>query len=97
MSPDVPMMCVTGLCKTSVAAISFWRSRGCDDDDDESITMLRAIRVDSIVTGGYATVAIQEESLSQSKSKLSTSYLSSSSTTTLPASLGFNRVNEDGH
>lgn len=32
------MMCVTGLCKTLVAAISFWRSRGCDDDDDESRT-----------------------------------------------------------
>lgn len=72
---------------------SFKDSNDDDNDDDESITMLKAIRVDSIVTGGYATDA--QESLSQSKSKLSTSYLSSSSS--LPASLGFNRVNEDGH
>ncbi|KAL7441554.1 hypothetical protein ACHAXM_008124 [Skeletonema potamos] len=49
--------------------------------DGDSITMIRAIRVDSIVTGGYATDASLEMA-SKSKSSLS---------------LSFNRVNENGH
>jgi len=53
-----------------------------NDDDADSITMVRAIRVDSIVTGGYATDASPDIAWSNSKSS---------------SSLGLNRVNEDGH
>jgi hypothetical protein len=53
-----------------------------DDDDGDSITMIRAIRVDSIVTGGYATDASPEMAWSKSNPS---------------SSLGLNRVNEDGH
>ncbi|KAL7492938.1 hypothetical protein ACHAWT_003335, partial [Skeletonema menzelii] len=53
-----------------------------NNGDDDSITIMRAIRVDSIVTGGYATDASPEMAWSKSNPSLS---------------LGLNRVNEDGH
>ncbi len=53
-----------------------------NDNAGDSITIMRAIRVDSIITGGYATDASPEMAWSKSKSSLS---------------LSLNRVNEDGH
>ena len=53
-----------------------------NSDVSDSITMMRAIRVDSIITGGYATDASPEMAWSNSNPS---------------SSLGLNRVNEDGH